>query len=227
MIDIVFIIPEITKGMKSFGPKALIPVRGQTLIEHQIELIRSIYKNNNIYLLTGFESEKIKKTIFTSNYISRKNIFILENKNYETQGQIASVFEYLDNRNPKNGAIFLNNGIITKFNFQKNIQTLNNSIFFIQGKKLNFNIGCNNIEHTEYLFYDLPFLWSECVYLNNGTLELLHDLILPHELKTLFFFEVINKLLDKSIFFENTIIPKSQITKINNIKDIKKLKAFV
>ena len=138
-----------------------------------------------------------------------------------------AVFEYLDTRNPKNGDIFLNNGIITKFNFQKNIQTLNNSIFFIQGKKLNFNIGCNNIEHTEYLFYDLPFLWSECVYLNNGTLELLHDLILPHELKTLFFFEVINKLLDKSIFFENTIIPKSQITKINNIKDIKKLKAFV
>lgn len=227
MIDIVFIIPEITKGMKSFGPKALIPLKGRTLIEHQIELIRSVYKNNNIYLLTGFESERIERTIHTSKYISKKNIFVLENKNYETQGQIASIFEYLNNRNPSKGAIFLNNGIITKFNFQKSIQTLNNSIFFIQGKKVNFNIGCNNTEHTEYLFYDLPFLWSECVYLNDETLELLQDIILPHELKTLFFFEVINKLLDKSIFFENTIIPKSQITKVNNIKDIKKLKTFV
>ena len=227
MIDIVFIIPEITKGMKSFGPKALIPLKGRTLIEHQIELIRSVYKNNNIYLLTGFESERIKKTIATSRHISKKNIFILENKNYETHGQIASIFEYLDTRNQNNGAIFLNNGIITKFNFQKNIQMQNNSIFFIQGKKLNFNIGCNTIENTEYLFYDLPVLWSECVYLNNETLRLIHSLILPYELKTLFFFEVINKLLDKSILFNNVIIPKSQITKVNNIKDIKKLKTFV
>jgi len=227
MIDIVFIIPEITKGMKSFGPKALIPLKGRTLIEHQIELIRSVYKNNSIYLLTGFESEKIKKTISTSKYISKKNIFILENKNYETHGQIASVFEYLDNRNTKNGAIFLNNGIITKFNFQKNIQVESNSIFFIQGKKINFNLGCNSIENTEYLFYDLPILWSECVYLNNETLGFVRDLILPHELKTLFFFEIINKLLDKSVVIQNIIIPKSQITKVNNIKDIKKLKTFV
>lgn len=227
MIDIVFIIPEITKGMKSFGPKALIPLKGRTIIEHQIELIRSIYKTNNIYLLTGFESEKIKRTIYTSKYISKKNIFILENKHYETHGQISSVFEYLNNKNPSNGAIFLNNGIITKFNFQQNIQTTKNSIFFIQGKKLNFNIGSNSTGNTEYLFYDLPLLWSECVYLNNKTLELVHDLILPHELKTLFFFEVINKLLDKSVVFENIIIPKSQITKVNNIKDIKKLKTFV
>ena len=40
-------------------------------------------------------------------------------------------------------------------------------------------------------------------------------------------FEIINKLLDKCIVFKNIIIPKSQITKVNNIKDIKKLKTFV
>jgi hypothetical protein len=227
MIDIVFIIPEITKGMKSFGPKSLVPLRNGTLIEYQIELIRSIYKNNNIYLLTGFESEKIKKTIALSKNINKKNIHILEDKNYETHGQISSVFEYLNNKNSNSGAIFINNGIITKFNFQKSIELNNNSIFYIRGKKINFNIGSNNINSTEYLFYDLPFLWSECIYLNKETLNLVRDIILPHELKTLFFFELINKLLDQSILFQNIIIPKCQITKVNNIKDIKKLKTFV
>lgn len=227
MIDIVIIIPEITKGMKSFGPKSLISVKGKTLIEHQISILRSVYKNNHIYLLTGFESDKIKRTINYSKIISSKNITILENKNYDSTGQLASIVEYIKQKSNNNGAIFINNGIITKFNFAKSFDKINNSIFLIKGKKNNFNIGCADQNSVEYLFYDLPILWSECVYLNSETMSLVQNIIMPHELKTLFFFELINKLLEKEIDFDRVMIPKTQITKINNIKDIQKVKTFI
>jgi hypothetical protein len=225
MIDIVFIIPEITKGMKSFGPKSLINIRGYTLIEHQIELIRTIYKHNPIYLLTGFESERIKKTISSSAH--KKNIHFLENKQYDTSSQIASIVSYIEQRESNKGAIFINNGIITRFNFSKMLKPSQNTLFLIKGKKNNFNIGCLNPDKVEYLFYDLPFLWSECLYLTDSALDLVKQTILPHELKTLFLFEMVNKLLDRSIVFNNIYIPKSQITKINNIKDINKAKLFI
>ncbi len=221
------IIPEITKGMKSFGPKALITIRGKTLIEHQISILRSVYKNNHIYLLTGFESDRIKKTILTSKIISPKNISILENKQYDTSGQMTSVVSYIRQKENNNGAIFINNGIITKFNFAKNFNKSNNSIFLIKGKKNNFNIGCADQNSIEYLFYDLPVLWSECIYLNNETMSIVKDMLLPHELKTLFFFELVNKLLERSVSFDKVMIPKTQITKINHIKDINKAKIFI
>jgi CTP:phosphocholine cytidylyltransferase-like protein len=227
MTDIVMIIPEITKGMKSFGPKALITIRGKTLIEHQISILRSVYKNNHIYLLTGFESDRIKKTILTSKIISPKNISILENKQYDTSGQMTSVVSYIRQKENNNGAIFINNGIITKFNFAKNFNKSNNSIFLIKGKKNNFNIGCADQNSIEYLFYDLPVLWSECIYLNNETMSIVKDMLLPHELKTLFFFELVNKLLERSVSFDKVMIPKTQITKINHIKDINKAKIFI
>ena len=221
------IIPEITKGMKSFGPKALITIRGKTLIEHQISILRSVYKNNHIYLLTGFESDRIKKTILTSKIISPKNISIFENKQYDTSGQMTSVVSYIRQKENNNGAIFINNGIITKFNFAKNFNKSNNSIFLIKGKKNNFNIGCADQNSIEYLFYDLPVLWSECIYLNNETMSIVKDMLLPHELKTLFFFELVNKLLERSVSFDKVMIPKTQITKINHIKDINKAKIFI
>ena len=227
MTDIVIIIPEITKGMKSFGPKALISVKGKTLIEHQISMLRSIYKHNHIYLLTGFESDRIKKTIHTSRVISSKNISILENKNYDSTGQLASVVSYIEQKSNHNGAIFINNGIITKFNFAKNLNKNHNSIFFIKGKKNNFNVGCADQDGVEYLFYDLPILWSECVHLNYETMNAVKNMLLPHELKTLFFFELINKLLEQSVNFDRVMIPKTQITKINNIKDVQKVKTFI
>lgn len=227
MTDIVIIIPEITKGMKSFGPKALIAVKGKTLIEHQISILRSIYKNNHIYLLTGFESDRIKKTITTSKIISPKNISIIENKNYDTAGQMTSIVSYIQQKQNNNGAIFINNGIITKFNFAKSFNKANNSIFLIKGKKNNFNIGCADQKPIEYLFYDLPILWSECIYLNSETMSTIKEILLPHELKTLFFFELINKLLERSITFDPIMIPKTQIAKINHIKDVNKAKIFI
>lgn len=227
MIDIVFVIPEITKGMKSFGPKSLIHIKNISVIEHQLMQIRSIFRNNNIYLLTGFESEKIKKVVYTSKYIAnKKHIYILENKAYESHNQTASIYQYVQGKTSNKGAIFINNGILTKYNFAKTANKNKNQLFFISGQKANFNIGCSKIDTAEYLFYDLPCLWSECVYLTSSSIDYIKTLSLEN-IKSIFFFELINQLIEKEFIFDSVVIPKTQILKIANIKDTSKIKNFI
>lgn len=226
MIDIVYIIPEITKGMKSFGPKSLITVRNISILEYQLMQARAMFRNSHIYLLTGFESERIEKTVFSSKHITgKKNIHIIENKEYESHSQSSSIMSYVKQRQSDQGAMFINNGILIKYNFTK-INKNQNHLFFLNGIKSNFNIGTANLDQTEYLFYDLPHLWSECAYLSSSTIEHIGKLALE-DVKSIFFFELINKLIEKRFIFNSISVPKNQITKITHIKDTNKIKHFI
>jgi hypothetical protein len=226
MTDIIFIISEITKGMKSFGPKCLLSINGISLIEYQIKYIRKFFKKDTIYLITGFESEKIKKHIYNHTSINTKNIVFLEDHNYKNNNQAASIIEYAINKKNKNGSLFINNGILMKNNFLKNLNLNKNHIFSIHGKKSNFNIGSNPTQQVEYLFYDLPVLWSECAYFNHQTIEYLKNNFTIENSGSMFFFELINKLIEHKIYFSNHSIPKTNITKILNMKDISKIRNF-
>lgn len=226
MIDIVYMIPEITKGMKSFGPKSLITIKNISILEYQLMQAREIFKNNHIYLLTGFESERIEKTVFSSKHVTgKKNIHIIENKEYENHSQSASIMRYIQQKQTDRGAVFINNGILIRYNFAK-INKNQNHLFFLNGTKSNFHIGAANIDHTEYLFYDLPYLWSECAYLSASALNYVRQLSLD-DVKSIFFFELINKLIEKQFNFNSIPIPKNQVTKIAHLKDTNKIKHFI
>jgi hypothetical protein len=227
MTDIVFIVSEITKGMKSFGPKCLLSINGVSLIEYQIKYIRKFFKKDTIYLITGFEADKIKKHIYTYTNISTKNIVFIEDSNYEKNNQAAAILQYAINKQNQNGSLFINNGILIKNNFLKNLNLNKNHIFSIHGKKSNFDIGSNPCKQLEYLFYDLPVLWSECAYFNYSTIEYLKNNLFTENINSMFFFELINKLIEHEIDFANHSIPKTQVAKILNMKDVSKIRNFI
>ena len=63
--NIILLCSDITKGMKSYGPKAFIPIGRpkQPLIIHQLQKLKKIYsKKVNIFIVIGFEKEN---TIYT------------------------------------------------------------------------------------------------------------------------------------------------------------------
>ena len=83
MLDALIIAPEITKGMKSLGSKALLTIKNSiSILDYQIQELKKIDKNIFIYIATGFESDKVEKT-------ARKysNTKIIENNKYETSNQ--------------------------------------------------------------------------------------------------------------------------------------------
>lgn len=220
--NVLLLIPEITKGMKSIGPKSLLPInRTETILDYQIKYIKKFYKNSNIYILTGFENEKIEKRL--NKYT---NINIVYNESYEICNHVESLLKYIAKFDPTD-CLIINNGILLKEKLEpkNNIST----IFSIPQNKEGFSIGINTDRSVEtmYLFYGLSNQWSECVFLNRGAINKIISISNKQKLSNLFLFELINLIAENGIEITNhQISSKKNILKINNYDDLKKTKGF-
>lgn len=225
MIDVILIVSEITKGMKSVGSKSLLKVSSEiTLVEHQINQIKSIDKNLKITVITGFDHEKISKLI-KKKY---KNINILYDKDYETNNQSASLNLFFQHHPKADKLLIVNSGILFKHSSILSDTLCGNSkIYLLDKPKNNFTIGCDDSQNLEYIFYDLPQPWSECLYLNKEAIDRIRKMILSSKIEQMYIFEIINSLLLNNIIFDKIYIKKSNIVKINGIKDIPRIKNFV
>jgi CTP:phosphocholine cytidylyltransferase-like protein len=227
MIDILIIAPEITKGMKSSGSKALLKIKHSiSVIEYQINEIKKYYKDANINIVTGFEHEKIQK-IYKNSPIN-----IIYNTNYTTtnHGEAIKLFLQKDERSSFNNLLVITNGILFKnkpFGTTKQLESVNvDSIAYcIDKPKSNFNIGYNGDENIEYLFFDLPNKWTECVLFNKEATSYLKNI--NNNISKMYLFEIINHLIDNDINFQSIQINKKYFLKINNTKDIPKARVFI
>jgi hypothetical protein len=225
MINSLILVPEITKGMKSIGSKSLLKIKEYSILEYQINQILGINNTIKINIATGFDHEKIKEYI-DSRY---KNINWIYNENYENTNQTKCLSLFLEQIACED-LLIINSGILFK-NKSITYSSLkgNNKIYLLNKPKLNFSIGCSDIQNIEYLFYDLPNLWAECVYFNTSTTKVLKDILLYNKkhMDKLYLFEIINDLIQHNIGFDNMIIDKKNIFKINNTKDIPQARRFI
>lgn len=221
MLDVLILIPEITKGMKSLGSKALLKIKNTTtILQHQIDQLRKYHPKCRIFLGTGFESDKIKKAFY--NY---SNVMIVENNDYSITNQtkiVTSLIEEYD----LSQLLVISNGILFKNN--PFVCDNHSRLFLIDKPKHNFTIGCNESEQIHYLFYDLPIPWSECVVFNKQAIDQIKHLESIQNIDQLYLFELINILIDKyNLKFIKSHIKKKDIMKINSIKDIPRAKTFI
>jgi CTP:phosphocholine cytidylyltransferase-like protein len=218
-LNALIIAAEVTKGMKSMGSKSLLKLKNSIfVIEYQINELRKHYKDIDITIATGFESEKMLKAL------SRYDVKFLHNNKYKTTNQGKSIIDYVDTTAAHN-LLVISSGILFKNSFGA---ILNDSCIFVLDKpKPDFTIGCHNDADIFYLFYDLPDKWSECVFLNNQDLLILRELIKIQDLNQMYLFEIMNTLSENGSVFKKVKIPKNKIMKISNIKDLTKARSFV
>jgi hypothetical protein len=220
MLDALIIAPEITKGMKSVGSKALLKIRSSLFVlEYQIQQLKKLDKKINITIATGFESDKIKKIFGT-----QPRIDIIYNEHYQKTNQAKCLGLFLEQYGPK-PLLVISNGVLFK-NFPF-FDTDRSKIFLIDKPKANFTIGCSESEKIEYLFYDLPTQWSECVFLNQEATSTLKDMFDKHLYDQMYLFELLNTLISHNIHFDKNILSKKNIMKINGTKDISRAKIFI
>ena len=215
-------IPDITKGMKSIGPKCLLELRSNmTILEYQIKSIKAINRRNKIFLATGFQHNKILKNI--DGY---KNVTAIYEKNFSEFNETKHLLNYIEYINKDFDDIFLiNNGIIFRNDCFKGIKKNESKIFFLDKHKDNFNIGCSNLD-CKYLFYDLPQKWSECAFLKKEDVEAIYKLSKQGNIQNYFLFEILNIIYDSNNI-TSTIISHRDIMKINSMVDLPKAKRFI
>jgi CTP:phosphocholine cytidylyltransferase-like protein len=224
MINVLILAPEITKGMKSLGSKALLEIKKKiSVIEYQIDLIKHISKDINITAITGFESEKIIPIL------EKHNINHIYNENYKNTNQSYSLKIFLEHNKNIDSLFVINNGILLKQNtIKKQMLNGDSKIFLLNRIKENFTLGCSTQTRLEYIFYDLPELWSECIFFNKNMLDFISQILDNNNVNNMYLFELINKILGyHQLTIEKVYIDKKNIMKINSQKDLNKAKIFI
>lgn len=218
---------EITRGMKSLGPKGLLKSKkSKELINCQINNMKD--KNIDINLILGFGLDKIKKKI---NY---SNINIISNDLYESTNQ-GYAFELILNNydsNKYDGCIILNNGILINDEIKRNILTNDRHIskiyYFNKPSADNFPIGFTIVDsRVRHMFFNLlENIWGEIVFINNASMiDYKHTY--NTTMRNMFLFELINKSIDSGTYYKPIKTKSNHIVKICNVKDSNKIKERV
>lgn len=223
MIDnVILLCSEITKGMKSYGPKAFIPVgpknKQKPLIIKQIDSIfDKCGSDTNVYIVIGFEHDKFLR-ILDQFYPSTKysNITHIYNELYFESNNAYAVGLALNIINSGN-CLIVQNGILTNYCPKNNSKSLLPILKNNTNDSFNIGLTLNN-KTVQYAFYDLPNKWSEILYINRSDICKIKELITKYDLKQKFLFEFINILIDNHITFETEYISPKNISKITTHK---------
>ena len=223
LVTIVFLCDSPGYRMKSYGAIPLIPFRTKRLIDLQINTIKSVFKNFEIVMCVGYDSDRVCKYI--RNKYKNINIRIIENQIYEQSNSCESVRLSLNNIN--NGKVIICDGslIIDRKTFTS---TKNDKSFVMteidknQDLEIGVNTGSKNL--AEYFGFGAYHTWSEIVFLNNhDIIESLRKILSNDTYKQKFLFEAFNELIRTKHNLE-VIQNMHPVQKINNVKTYHKLR---
>lgn len=215
---------DITKGMKSFGPKGLLKSKkSDELINCQINNMSKI--TDEICVITGFGADKLTKKI---NGLS--DIDILVNTHYDNYNEGYALELLLDNYLDKvKGLLLISNGLL----FSTQITDITKSIIYTTKKKKDninsFNLGCIFDDTIlENIFYDIgENLWCEAVFICKKELDILQKYRQTINIKNMFLFEILgNSIIHGAQYFKEEI-PQKNAIKIQCIKDSAQIKGII
>lgn len=208
--------------MKSYGPISLIKLGNKTLLEKQIETIKSTFANFEIIICSGFETFK------TVNFIKSKfadlNIRIVENQMHYNSNCCESARLCLNNTMNNRiivcgGGVLISQNHLNSIDFNKNCVLMQND-----SPDSNFEIG---IIENNCLLENLSLgiknkYWSEIFYLNsNKDINYFLSIVSDPDYKNRFMFEALNEFNKKCQL--KVIKTQKPPIKIDNIKTLKRI----
>ena len=211
------IIPAAGMGhrMKSYGPKCLLPANNKdTILQKIVKNIQREYPYSDIVVVTGFESEKVIKSL-------PHNIRIVENNDYETTNTVESIRVGINACATDNVLIVYGDLVFNVYSI-RNI-TSNGSCAIIDSKSQfkNEEVGVTVVDDKVTRFaYCLQKKWSQIAFFENEEFKMLKDLCSDKRKNKLYPFELFNFMIGKGCTIKS-IEPKGMIIKeIDSLKDL-------
>lgn len=220
---------EITRGMKSYGSISLLKSKKQAkeLIFHVVNNTYNAVKYKDLYLVLGFEQDKVSKKVLEYNIKSNillNNLYETSNTGYAFKLFISALIHQTD---PNiDGVLFINGNTILK-----KIPKYPTDKSWVLVSKKNKNqenyIGCQiNDNMVQYMYYDIgDYAWTDVFFLKYQDIVKIYNhqnLYSDH----MFGFEIINTAIEKqNVIFNILCLDKhNDLIKINGLKDKNKIK---
>lgn len=208
--------------MKSHGPTSLLKISNKTLLEKQIEAIKSVFTKFEIVLCSGFETLKIVN--FVKSQFDDVNIRIVENQMHYNSNCCESVRLAISNI-INNKIVIIDGNILIKNETLKLINTTASCIV-MQDKPYESNMEIGVIHHNNRLenmsLGIKNWYWSEILYLNGDKdINYFYSIVSNPDYKNKFLFEAINEFNKKNKLL--TVKNEHISLKIDNIKTLKRI----
>lgn len=218
--DISVIIPAAGLGrrMKSYGPKSLIKVNNETLIDRQIRLLEDMFPANRlkIILVCGFEATKLMNS-------TPDRLIKIENENFDSTNVSRSVAMGLRATDSPNiivlhGDLFLNKDALACLSFSES------SALVTYNNMNEEEVGCilNEKNYIENFMYDLPCKWGQVIFLRDRELSIYKKFVWNSNFNNVFNFEVLNEILKQKGKIKACFSEQAIAMDLDNSKDIEK-----
>lgn len=183
--------------MRSYGPISLLNINNTKLIDLQIKEISKYFKNYEIILCTGFESDKIARYI--KNKHKDVNIRTVENQNYENTNSCETLRLALNNIN--NDSIFIIDGNLI-FDGKILLKEIKKSYVLFENNNDTLEVGINVNEngYTEHVGFGASSYWSEILFINEqSVINTFSKHLSTGCFKKKFIFEALNTLINNKV----------------------------
>lgn len=201
--------------MRSYGPTSLLSINNTKLIDLQIKEIAKYFKNYEIILCTGFESEKI--TRYIKNKHKGINIRTVENQHYEYTNSCETLRLALNNIN--NDKIFILDGNLV-FDGKVFLNKTKKSYVLFENNNDTLEVGININEegYTEHVGFGASNYWSEILYMNEqNVINAFSKHLSCDTFKKKFIFEALNSLINNKVNIA-ALKNESSVYKIQGVK---------
>lgn len=217
------IIPSagVGKRMKSYGCKSLLSIKDEKLIDIQIKNINKAFPNNEIILITGFDSDRLMSN-------SPDDIIKIENERYYDNNVSKSISIGLRATKNNQHVVIVFGDVLFNYECLHNIN-IGQSCIIISDHMEDQEVGCNinGAGKLEYMMFDLPNKWGHIIYLTNKELLLFKKITLNKKVEKRFCFEIINEIISNGGKFVCIRDNNMKCMDIDTSKDLKKAQEFI
>jgi NDP-sugar pyrophosphorylase family protein len=210
------IIPAAGLGrrMKSFGPKALIQIGSETLIERQIRII-SDHFDARFVVVAGFEGDRLRQSL-------PKEVKVVYNAAYEATNVARSIELGLRHTRENVPALVVYGDLVFNAEAIKHLRVGKSAVVMDKAGRRPEEVGVNIVDGVATHFsFGLPAKWAHIL------------LLMPHE-KRLFLecvkgkprhfgYEILNEVIDQGGEFVAITPPKIKLQEIDCTKDLENL----
>jgi choline kinase len=217
--DIIIPAAGCSTRMKVAGTKSLIYISDKRIVDRQIENINEVFNKKNIFVVSGFESEKVM------NYLGNR-VINLENENYENTNVSRSIAIGL--RACQSSSVIIIYGDLFFTKNAINHAYRNQSFIVISETMTDNEVGCViHNENVENIFYEIPNKWGQIAYFTGKELSLLKKIVFNRENNKMFGYEIINKIIDMGGNFKAIRPIETYIQDIDTAKDLLLVEKYI
>ncbi len=214
---IIILSAGIGSRIKSNEPRSLIKIGKKTLVEHQLDVLNSSVKSDEVIGVFGYSIEKIVKKI-------HGKLRIVENQIYDKTNNSESLRLAVNNTDKKNilffhGDLYFNDKTFLDLNYKKSFLLVDRK-GMIKSKEIGVTIQNNK---ATILAYGLPTKWCQIAFITGKELRILKNILskLNGSQKKLLSFEIINNMISMGANFECYEPKEMSVIEIDCIKDLK------